>query len=418
MFGFRATTTAPWAAVLALVLSSSGLQVLTGSPAEAAVPPAVRISVDAEGGQAKGHSDEAVIAPTGYRIAFTSAAADLVRGDTNGVRDVFVKNRITGAIVRADVTSHGRQANRSSFFPSVSRDGRVVAFTSRATNLVSKDTNGLADIFVKRIGGSKTLVRASTDSSGRQLPDGVDGYGPSLSGDGNRVAFMAGRPSDMQLSHNDREVYVKDLTTGRLILASATSTGQALPAGGEHPSLSSDGTTVAFESDVPRGPHDIPRLVTYVKNLTTGGLTCLCDLFDAGDGDTSDASISGDGRRVAFVHDGKVKIADLKKRTVTLVAATTSGTPMSKPSGRPAISSAGKSVAFVSGGHVWVKQIVTGELTRVTYPRKPRTDDHEIYMTPSITAGAAYVAFTSQSADFVRRDTNGRRDVFFAGVYS
>src|SRR5207248_3288317 len=101
------------------------------------------------GAQANGESFAAPISADGRFVAFLSSASNLVGGDTNGARDVFVRDRKAGKTRRVSVDSHGTQGNGTSFAPSISADARFVAFTSLANNLVAGDTNGASDIFAR-----------------------------------------------------------------------------------------------------------------------------------------------------------------------------------------------------------------------------------------------------------------------------
>ena len=93
-------------------------------------------------------------------FVFSSDASNLVPGDTNDATDVFVANDLAGTVTRVDVAADGTQAEGASFFPSISADGRYVAFQSYATNLVAADTNGTADVFVKDLQtGAVTLIK-------------------------------------------------------------------------------------------------------------------------------------------------------------------------------------------------------------------------------------------------------------------
>ena len=126
----------------------------------------------------------------GRYVAFASQASNLVTGDTNGTSDVFVRDRQTGATTRVSVDSSGTQGNNGSAEPSLSADGRYVAFTSQADNLVTGDTNGKADVFVHDRQTAQT-TRVSVDSAGNQLD--FDSDSPSISGDGRFVAFLLRR---------------------------------------------------------------------------------------------------------------------------------------------------------------------------------------------------------------------------------
>jgi hypothetical protein len=107
-----------------------------------------RVSVDSAGTQANDTSFSPALSADGRFVAFHSDATNLVAGDTNGFVDVFVHDRHTGETTRVSVDSAGTQANADSFGAALSATGRLVAFASGATNLVVGDTNGIRDIFV------------------------------------------------------------------------------------------------------------------------------------------------------------------------------------------------------------------------------------------------------------------------------
>ena len=146
-----------------------------------------RVSVDSSGLQGNNYSKTPAISADGRFVAFRSAADNLVSGDTNETEDVFVHDRQTGETTRVSVDSSGAQANSYSTNPAISADGRYVAFTSFASNLVAGDTNELTDVFVHdRQTGATT--RVSVDSSGVEANGESSEYYVSISGDGRYVA--------------------------------------------------------------------------------------------------------------------------------------------------------------------------------------------------------------------------------------
>ena len=167
------------------------------------------VSTSARGRLGAGDSFDPVFSPDGRRIAFTSSAPDLVRRDTNGGSDIFVKTLASGAISRASTTSKGGQADGASYSPDFSPDGRRIAFVSGAPNLVRRDTNGSFDIFVKAL-ASGAISRASTSSSGAQA-NGAS-YSPDFSPDGSRIAFVSDAPNLVAGDTNGwLDVFVKAL---------------------------------------------------------------------------------------------------------------------------------------------------------------------------------------------------------------
>jgi hypothetical protein len=114
------------------------------------------VSVDSSGVQGNNTSTSfgVSIAANGRFVGFSSAASNLVAGDTNGSRDAFMRDRLMGTTERVSVDTGGAQGNGESFYPSSSADGRLVAFYSYASTLVSGDTNGVSDVFVRDRGAS------------------------------------------------------------------------------------------------------------------------------------------------------------------------------------------------------------------------------------------------------------------------
>jgi len=147
-----------------------------------------RVSVASDGGQGNGDSRYSSISADGRYVAFRSWASNLVGGDTNSEQDIFVHDRQTGQTTRVSVASDGGQGNYDSQYPSISADGRYVAFDSWASNLVGGDTNGGPDVFVHDRQTGQT-ARVSVASDGGQGNDGS--YWPSISADGRYVAFYS-----------------------------------------------------------------------------------------------------------------------------------------------------------------------------------------------------------------------------------
>jgi Tol biopolymer transport system component len=216
-------------------------------PSDAQLQPQLeRTSVDSSGAQANGLSIAPSLSFDGRWVAFLSTATNLVPGDENGVIDVFVHDRATGTTERVNVDSTGGEARGGSFSPVISADGRVVAFESWATNLVPGDgTADFADIFVHdREAG--TTERVSVALGGGD-PDG-DSRAPALSADGRYVAFES-RASNLIAGDGGRstDVFVFDRLTGTTERVSRGFGGGEANSGSFLPSISADGRYVAFE---------------------------------------------------------------------------------------------------------------------------------------------------------------------------
>jgi len=144
------------------------------------------INIDSQKNPNDAQSFDGTVSADGRFVAFDSLASNLVAGDKNHARDVFVRDRSTGVTERVSVDNQGYEATADSLRPSISADGRFVAFMSFARNLVQNDFNSDADVFVRdRLLGTTECV--SVDLNGDAGDDFSES--PSLSGDGNQVAF-------------------------------------------------------------------------------------------------------------------------------------------------------------------------------------------------------------------------------------
>ena len=243
------------------------------------------------------------ISGNGQRVAFVSEASDLVPGDTNGNADIFVADLVSDQLVRVNVSSSGAQASGFSDTPSISSEGRYVAFMSYDSNLVPSDTNGAADIFIHDLTtGSTELVTIGV--GGAQLNG--SSFLPSVSAGGRFVAFWSDATNAVPGDTNSvSDVFVRDRLLGTTRRVSETATGQQLAQASQTPSISADGTLVAFSTeanlfslDANNGPD------VALKDLGTGELVGLSWAFwnptRAADLPSRLRSISSNGRYVIF----------------------------------------------------------------------------------------------------------------------
>ncbi len=175
-----------------------GCMLAVGAGEASAAPlTTVRVSVPATGGQANGDSTSSVVSADGTTVAFDSTATNLsLHADTNHARDVFVRNLATGRTRRVSVSSHEQQAAGTSHVIAISRDGRRVLFDSTAPNLVPGDTNGQRDVFVRDL-VSGTTRQVDRDSGGARpsFSRCCPSFGLDLSASGRWVLFATGAPN-------------------------------------------------------------------------------------------------------------------------------------------------------------------------------------------------------------------------------
>jgi Tol biopolymer transport system component len=213
----------------------------------------VGLDVNGSGTDADGGSDDASISSDGDYVVFRSSASNLVEDDFNGEADIFVHDLQSRATQLVSIDSSGNQANDFSAWPSISADGRYVAFLSYASNLVGGDTNGIGDVFVhdRQTG---TTERVSVDSHGTQAshPFGWPPSGPSISAEGRYVAFNSSAPNLVGGDTNGlSDTFVHDRQTGTTQQVSVSSSGISQASGNSlnSPSISAEGRFTALYSN-------------------------------------------------------------------------------------------------------------------------------------------------------------------------
>jgi Tol biopolymer transport system component len=215
--------------------------------ASAASAKAKRVGVRSSGAQATGGSLEPRISADGRYVAFYSSATNLVANDTNAFDDIFVHDRVKKKTRRVSVRTGGAQAPEDSFDPSISADGRYVAFASGAADLVGNDMNGKPDIFVHDRRKKKT-TRVSVRTDGAQAFG--NSFAPSISADGRYVAFHSDAPSLIGNDTNSKvDVFVHNRKKRRTKRVSVGTGGTQATDRSFWPSISANGRYVAFYSD-------------------------------------------------------------------------------------------------------------------------------------------------------------------------
>jgi Tol biopolymer transport system component len=261
------------------------------------------VSVSTEGAQASQLNDIGNMSADGRYVVFVSYASNLVSRDTNGAPDVFVRDRLLGTTQRVSVSSQGQEANGSSLWPRISADGRFVAFVSVATNLVSRDANGThEDIFVRDL--QTGIVRLVSVSSSGVQGDSVSTT-PALSHDGRYLAFSSFARNLVDGDTNASwDVFVRDLQTGTTERVSVSSDAAQGNHDSQRPFFSPDARFVSFDSLASNlvVSDTNQRLDVFVRDrlLGTTQLASVSTAGIQGNEHSDHSSVTADGRRVVF----------------------------------------------------------------------------------------------------------------------
>ena len=373
-----------------------------------------RVSVADDGAQANGKSSLPAISANGRYVAFTSGATNLVPDDTNGDFDVFVRDRRNGTTRLVSVSSTGVQGNLTSQSPSISSDGRFVAFWSDSSNLVPGDTNDDADVFVRDL-QAQTTERVSIGDDEAQLVG--SSANPEISGNGRFVIFDTST-SDAVPS----DAFVRDRAAG---------TTQSIPSFIES-AISEHGRFVALTTYKRLTPNDTDQeLDAYLLDRRTG-TTRLAS--KKGSFNTSEVSMSGNGRFVAYraspgshrTFEKQIFVRDMWGKAAKIASVNSRGVPGNNGAARPVLSRDGHFIAFWSRSHNLVPRVSGGSLvyghdlrTGVTRPisvnnrgERAKPQREGLGVTIAVSATGRVIAFLSPATNLNPHDTNGRADVY------
>jgi len=375
---FRALVGAAFGATLEIVFG------VASSAAPATAQETSRDSVDWVGREANALSWFPSLSADGNVVAFTSLASNLVTSDTNQKLDVFVHDRATGATERVSLDSSGVEGDEDSggSVGALSTDGQFVAFESSSTNLIAYDNNWCSDIFVRDRNAGVT-ERVSVDSNKTEA-DSVS-IELAMTPNGRFVAFDSLASNLVANDANsDWDVFVHDRSTRVTERVSVASSGAEADRTSIFPALSDDGRFVAFAS--------------YATNLVAGDQNGEPDIFvhDRSTGVTERVSVSSSG-------------AESDNR--------------SDPDHRPGLSADGRLVAFMSGADnlvpndnnarrdVFVHERTTGRTKRVSVDSSGMQGNGDSGW-PQLSSDGRFVVFHGGASNLVANDTNGQYDVF------
>ncbi len=244
------------------------------------------------------------VSADGTLVAYSSRATNLVPADSNGFEDVFVTDRESGETQLISRGVGGEPANGASTFARLSGDGRYVVFQSNASNLIDGDDNGTTDIFLAdRDGGA--IVRVSVASDGA-ASNGAS-ITPAISEDGRMVAFASRATNFVAPAPSGafEQIYVHDVPTGATALVSLSSTGQPANRISFLPVLTADGSQVAFKSEafnlVPDDTNGVPDVFVRDRVANTTVRVSVDSFGNQANGLSGGPGISANGRFVSFV---------------------------------------------------------------------------------------------------------------------
>lgn len=409
---------------------SAGTALGTIAPVDAAASEITRESVSSAGAQGDGPSRAPYFDSSGRFLAFSSHATNLIANDGNEAEDVFLRDRLAESTERVSIARSGEEGDGASGDPSLSDGGRYVAFTSEATNLVPGDSNGVSDVYVKDRATGK-VRRVNLTPSGAQSAGGAGGA--QISGDGRYVAFLSSA-TDLTADPSDgftTAAFLRDLRSGTTRLVSRRPDGSAAEA--HDVSVSRDGQRVAFASyeTIAGASGGGNNAAAYVFFASTGRTKAALVPPPGGTGVEASwddgvfaPQISADGRYLTLITDawGYVRGDDGESDDVYIIDLETGATSVATQdfhiedfdwANQLSISGDGNVVAF------GLRDSSSGVWRHYAHDRRTGFTRHVPADSPTdggfgiaLDGTGQLIAVTSSSSDLVAGDTNGVADLF------
>jgi Tol biopolymer transport system component len=416
---------------LATALMSLAMVVATLAPAGAQPTSSERASESSEDQQGNNESFDPAISNDGRFVAFTSLASNLVPDDTNNDYDVFLYDRQEDTTTRVSESTSGAQANGPSGDPAISGNGRFIAFETEATNLsVKLDRNGYQDIYVHdRFNG--TTNRVTINNDGRQA-DGFS-HDPSISDDGRYVAFASGAENlSVKADRNDDfDVFVYDRRTRKTNRVSVNSAKKEGNRDSYEPAISATGRYVAFTSEATNmddnDRNSAPDVFVYDRNNQKTERVSVASSGQQANGTSWAPAISSSGRVVSFVSNATNLVPDDTNSQLdafvhdrgngrtTVVSVSSSGEMGNGGLVRDEpveISPNGTLVIFVSEATNLVSGDVNNYPDAFVHDRRTEVTTRVGRQTGYADVTNGFAAFDSSAPDEGMADTNNVRDVF------
>jgi hypothetical protein len=406
------------------------------------------ISINLAGsGAGNGDSTEASVSGDGRYVAFVSTSTDLVTGDTNGKADIFLRDRLnnTTTLISKNSTT-GALGDAESFEPKVNNDGTYVVFASRASNLVTGDVADSTDVFRYNISNGAIELVSIKPNGG--FPSGGSSE-PSISADGRYVAFTSFGGNLGAFDDNSaNDVFLRDMTMpgiGAVTLVSVKLGGNDQRATGDKqsfdPQVSDDGKFVSFRSDATNlVSNDANGLRdTFVRDID-GGVTDLVSVNAAGTSGNMESqsnSISGDGTVVAFRslatdlapndtnNAEDIFLRNLTSNTTTLLSINQNGTASARGQSQfPWLSSDGGAAVFSSSAtdlingdannteDVFLRDLRNGPIYLISTNKDGNAAGGGRSFDPYVSRDGKFITFTSEASDLsTTSDANGKQDI-------
>jgi Tol biopolymer transport system component len=368
--------------------SAALLAVLASVASGANVKPPELISAAPDGSAGNGPSLFPSVSENGRYVAFRSEATNIRPEDQDSVRDIYVRDRQTGQVTLASRASgaQGVKGNRDSYNPRISANGRYVVFRSNAENLAPEDADNTEDIFVRDLQSNTTSLVSR--ASGANGPKGNAGsFNAWISGDGQRIAF---RSEATNLTPDDLDpipdIYVRDMSSNQTILVSRAS-GEAGPKAigpSEFPIISADGRHVGFRSEAPNLAPEDPDTIEdiYVRDLQTNETQLVSRAAGAGPKGNARSTF------LSLSADGNEIAFDSQSSNI-------------------------HPEDTLPDADVFLRDMSTGEvelISRASGPAGPKGTPGS--SEPSVSASGRYVAFQSAATNLDPDDTDGTLDVY------
>lgn len=398
-----------------------------------------RVSISTFGEEGNNDSRSPALSDDGRYVVFYSLATNLVLTDTNGLLgwDVFVHDRSTGETTLISMSSSGEQGNDASTRPDISADGRFVVFESLATNLVISDTNNARDVFLhdRQTGITSRVSVSSSGELGNSYSDS-----PSISADGRFIAFTSNASNLVIGDTNNRpDIFVYDRITEITERVSVNSQGQEGNYSSSTPRISEDGRYVVFDSNADNlVPHDTNGTQdVFIHDILTGQTdrVSVSSIGAEGNDNSYTDDVSKTGRYIVFTSVAtnlvtvplnssmNVFIHDRITEQTSLVSQNSLGIAGNHWSSFSRFSGDVQFIIFHSQasnlapgdtngeGDIFVFDRLTGYVTRVNVT----TDGEQsngISAQGVLDMTGKIAAFHSEATNLVLNDTNGEQDVF------